>query len=48
MPERVPVEVRLLPPIRPTGTGWDAAVAARDEVRGVLLTELREPDLGAQ
>lgn len=45
LPERVPVEVRLLPPIRPAGPGWDAAVAARDAARRALAAELREPVL---
>jgi 1-acyl-sn-glycerol-3-phosphate acyltransferase len=45
LPVRVPVEVCLLPPIRPAGAGWDAAVAARDEVRRALAAELREPVL---
>lgn len=45
LPERVPVEVRLLPPMRPAGTGWDAAVAARDAARRALAAELREPVL---
>ncbi len=45
LPERVPVELRLLPPIRHAGNGWDAAVAARDAARRALAAALREPML---
>jgi len=45
MPERVPVHARLLPPIRPTSRGWDAALTARDAARRALAAELREPVL---
>lgn len=45
LPVRVPVAVRMLPPIRAAGRGWDAAVAARDATRRVLAAELREPVL---
>ncbi|MDP2164266.1 MAG: 1-acylglycerol-3-phosphate O-acyltransferase [Hydrogenophaga sp.] len=45
LPERGPVGLRLLAPVRPSATGWDAALAARDEVRAALAAELREPVL---
>lgn len=47
LPERVPVAVRLLPPLRPAGTCWDAALAARDAVRRALAEDLREPVMDA-
>jgi hypothetical protein len=37
--------VHLLPPVRPTGPGWDAAVAAREAARTSLAGELHEPAL---
>ena len=43
LPERGPVELQLLAPVRPDGAGWDAALAARDAVRAALAAQLREP-----
>ena len=45
LPERVPVQANLLPPIWPTGPGWDAALTVRDASRRALAAELREPVL---
>ena len=47
LPRRVPVELRLLPPRRPAGAGWDAALAVRDAVRSALAEELCEHALDA-
>jgi 1-acyl-sn-glycerol-3-phosphate acyltransferase len=45
LPRRGPVTVTVLPPVRPQGEGWGAAVALRDEVRAALLAATGEPDL---
>ena len=44
------VEVEVLPPIRPDGDDWAAALKLRDRVRAALLERLErdgEPDLAA-
>ncbi len=45
-PRRGSVEVIALPPIRPEGTGWKAAVDLRDAVRAQILAHCGEPDAG--
>lgn len=45
LPRRGPVAVTVLPPVRPDGEGWGAAVALRDGVRTALLAATGEPDL---
>lgn len=44
-PHRGPIRVSVGKPLWPTGTGWDAAVALRNDVRGAILGSLDEPDL---
>jgi len=43
LPQPVTVEVRLLPPLQPAGSGWDAALALRDAARRAIAAELHEP-----
>jgi len=43
LPQPVRIEVRLLPPLQPAGSGWDAALALRDAARRAIAAELHEP-----
>lgn len=45
-PRRGNAEVIALPPIRPEGTGLNAAVQLRDAVRAQILARCGEPDAG--
>jgi acyl carrier protein len=45
-PRRGNAEVIALPPIRPEGTGLNAAVQLRDAVRAAILARCGEPDAG--
>jgi 1-acyl-sn-glycerol-3-phosphate acyltransferase len=45
-PRRGGAEIEVLPPIRPEGEGWSAAVKLRDAVRTEILERCGEPDAG--
>ena len=45
LPSRGRIEVQFLPPVRPNGANWSAAVALRDQVRAAILEHYDEPDL---
>ena len=45
-PRRGGAGVAVLPPVRPEGTGWNAAVELRDAVRTAILARCGEPDAG--
>ncbi|MGH8789645.1 MAG: lysophospholipid acyltransferase family protein, partial [Cupriavidus necator] len=45
-PRHGPLAVTIHPPLNPTGTDWQAAVALRDGARGAILAQLGEPDAG--
>lgn len=40
------IQVVVGTPIRPTGTGWDAAVDLQHQARAFILRHCGEPDLG--
>lgn len=44
-PFRAEIEVEILPPQLPSGSGFEAARELRDRVRAALLKAVREPDL---
>ena len=47
LPARGHVHLRIGPPIHPQGTGWQAAVALRDQARSAMLALGSEPSLDA-
>jgi 1-acyl-sn-glycerol-3-phosphate acyltransferase len=47
-PRFSPLAVTLHPPLEPTGTDWQAALALRDAARAAILARLGEPDAAAR
>lgn len=45
LPRRGDLEVEFLPPVRPDGDDWQAAIRLRDAARGEILAHCAEPDL---
>ncbi len=46
LPRRFPIAITVLPPLRPDGDDWAAALRLRDRSRKAMLAACGEPDLG--
>lgn len=46
-PHRGALEVRINPPLQPSGSDWEAAARLRDQTRALILAQCGEADLDA-